>query len=73
MGDLRKEDNQYYLTGNAGNAGHVIGSGKTVEEAQEAAYSLIDKLHTPCEIVYNPTIGEKFDICKNFLKRKKII
>jgi phosphoribosylamine-glycine ligase len=73
MGDLRKEDGQYYITGQAGNIGYVVGSGKDVEDAQEAAYSLIHKIRIPSEIIYNPTIGDKFEICKNFLKRNKII
>jgi phosphoribosylamine-glycine ligase len=72
-GDLRKEDSQYYLAGNSGNIGHVVGSGKSVKDAQQTAFGLIPKIHSRCEIIYDPEIGDKFEFRKNFLRRNKII
>lgn len=72
-GDLRKENGQYYMTGDSLHIGYVIGSGKTVQEAQDAAYNIAEKIHSPQEIIYLNGIGDKFDYVSDFLKRKKII
>lgn len=72
-GDLKKENNQYYLTGKQGHIGCVIGSGSTVQEAQDLTYKTAEKIHSPVEIVYNPEIGDKFEFVGNFLTKEKII
>jgi phosphoribosylamine-glycine ligase len=72
-GDLKKENNQYYLVGKQGHIGCVVGSGKTVQEAQDMAYRTAEKIYLPVEVVYNPEIGDKFEYVEAFLRRNHII
>jgi len=72
-GDLRKENEQYYLTGKQGHIGVAVGSGKTVQEAQDKAYEIVDKVYCPFNITYNPEIGDKYIFIEEFLKDKKIL
>lgn len=72
-GDLRKEGNQYFLTGTQGHIGVAVGSGDTVSLAQDNALRVVDRIHTVVEIVYNPEIGDKFEYVSDFLKREHII
>jgi len=72
-GDLKKIDNQYYLTGTQRHVGVVVGSGKTIEEAREGAYSQISKIHAPVGILYNDKIGSEFYKYEKFLKQEGYI
>jgi len=73
-GDLiRDEQRQYYVVGKQGHIGVVIGSGETVQEAQDSCYKIVQKIYSPFSIVYNPEIGDKYEYIESFLKKMKII
>jgi phosphoribosylamine--glycine ligase len=73
-GDLRKDktENQYYLTGKQGHVGIVVGSGKTVQEAQDMCYKVVEKIFCPFNITFNAEIGEKYDYVAPYLVKQGI-
>lgn len=54
-----KKEKQYYISSKTGYVLHVSGTGKTVEEAREKIYKLIDNIVIP-KMFYRTDIGEKF-------------
>lgn len=54
-----KKETQFYISSKTGFALHVTGMGKTVEEAREKTYGLIDNIVIP-KMFYRTDIGLKF-------------
>lgn len=53
------EHGHYYLAGRHGYVLYVTGSGKTVNDARQHAYNLIEAIHVP-KAFYRTDIGERF-------------
>ncbi|MDP1833691.1 MAG: phosphoribosylglycinamide synthetase C domain-containing protein [Candidatus Moranbacteria bacterium] len=67
----KKEDGQdiYYISGKTGFVLHVTGSGKTIEEARDKTYDLINQIVIP-KMFYRSDIGMKFvKKDRDFLKK----
>jgi phosphoribosylamine-glycine ligase len=65
--DLDKKNN-HVIAGNSGYILHAVGLGKTIEEARDEVYKLVNKIYIP-KMFYRTDIGLKF--AKEDYKRLK--